>query len=273
MALNNYKVLGQQSSGTYELLPITNIALTSNIATITTPVNHSIVAGDRFDISATTQSILNVRATAASAPTTTTFTFPRTNTNISSTAQTTAYLYRYSNGLGKTVTNKVKTGGVVTLTTGAAHGFVAGDWVSVWTNDTGIDGDFVIYDVPTTTTFRYMFIGTDISTTSITAGTAAVTVQPAITVYAVPANRSAVCSTLVVANSLTHAAYFTVYIVKSGDSATSPADKTIIANRIAVDAGESYNLTMGYTLATGDKVVVRASHAGMYFNLFGTELS
>lgn len=273
MAFNNYKILGQRTSGTYELLPINNIALTSNIATITTPIAHSLVAGDRFDINSTTQSILNVRAVVASAPTTTTFTFARTNANITSASQNTAYLYKYANALGKTVTNKVKTSGVVTLTTGAAHGFVAGDWVNVWVNDTGIDGDFIVYDAPTTTTFRYMNIGADIATTAITASTAAVAVQPALTVYTVPASRMAVCSTLSISNSLTHSAYFSVYVVQSADSITTPPDKSIVAHRIAVDAGESYNFTMGWSLDAGEDVVVRASHAGMYFSLFGSELS
>lgn len=273
MALNEYKILGQVTSGTYQILPISSVALTSNIATITTGTAHGIVAGDLFDISATNQSILNIRGVAASAPTTTTFTFPRTTGNIGATAQTAAYLYKYSNASGAVVTNKVKAGGMATLTTSAAHGLAVGDWVTVWINDTNFDGDYVVYDAPTTTTFRYVAVGNDVATTAVTSGTAAVASQKATTVYTVPANRSTICSTLNCANNLTHAGYFSVYIVKSGDSLTSPADKTILHHRVAVISGETFSITMGHTLAAGDSIVVRASHAGMHFNLFGTELS
>lgn len=271
MALNNYKVLGQSTSGTYEIIPIPTVSLTSNVATITTGLNHGLVAGDLFDISATNQAVLNIRAVTATVTASTAFTFPRTNANIGSTAQTTAYLYRYSNGFGNTVTNKAKASGVATLTTGTAHGASAGDWITVWINDTNFDGDAIVYDVPTSTTLRYVRVGSDVSSAAVTTG--AFAAQRAISVYTVPASTQAVCSTLVVSNNLTHAGYFSAYIVPSGTSATSPPDRTIIFHRIALNAGESYNATMGYTLNAGDKVVVRASHAGMYFNLFGTELS
>lgn len=271
MALNNYKVLGQSTSGTYEIMPISTVALTSNIATINTGLNHGLVAGDLFDISATNQAVLNIRGVVASVTSSAAFTFPRTNANIGSTAQTTAYLYRYANALGNTVTNKAKTDGVATLTTGTAHGINPGDWITVWINDTLFDGDAIVYDVPTSTTLRYVKLGANVTSAAVASG--ALAAQKAISVYAVPSGMQAVCSTLTVSNNLTHAGYFSAYVVKSGDSIATPPDKSIVFHRIAVNAGESYNATMGYTLNAGDRVVVRASHAGMHFNLFGSELS
>lgn len=275
MALNDYKVLGQETSGTYERLPVVDRTLTSNIATITVGLpsgtSHGMVAGDRFDISSTDQSVLNIAAVVSTAPSGTTFTFPRTNTNITTSAQTAAFVYKYTNAQGKAVSNKVKTSGIATLTTSSDHGFSVGDWVTVWINDTNFDGDYIVSDVPTSTTFRYVALGTNVSTAAVSAG--AVAVQKAITVYTVPSGKSAVVSTLTVSNNLIHSAYFSAYIVRSGDSATTPPDKSLVFSRSAVDAGESYNATLGYTLTSGDKLVVRASHAGMYFNLFGTELS
>ena len=71
---------------------------------------------------------------------------------------------------------------------------------------------------------------------------------------------------------MTHSSYFYAYIVKSGDSKTSPPDKSLIANRVTLDPGETYSMTMGYTLDQGDALVVRASHAGINFTAFGTLL-
>jgi hypothetical protein len=271
MALNSYKILGQVTSGTYEKNPVTDRTLTSNIATITTGVVHNMAVGDRVEVIGTDQSILNFRTVVASVPTTTTFTYPRTNANITTSTQTAAWIYRYSNSLGAAVTNKVKTNGIVTLTTASAHNLKVGDFIAVWINDTNIDGDFVVATVPTTTTFTYVNVGAAVTTAAVTSGAfSAISAQ---TVYTVPANKSSVVSTLTVSNTLTHSCYFMVHVVKSGDSLTAPTDKTIIGNRIALGSGESYNMTMGYTLGAGESIVVRASHAGMYFNLFGTELS
>jgi hypothetical protein len=275
MALNAYKVLGQVTSGTYEKLPVVDRTLTSNIATVTVGLpsgsGHGMEVGDRFDVSGTDQSSINISGVVSASASSTTFTFPKTASNITSSAQTAAYVYRYSNGLGKAVSNKEKSSGVATLTTSSDHGFNEGDWVTVWINDTAFDGDFIITEVPSSTTFKYIALGSNVSSTADTDG--AVSVQPALTVYTAGSGKSAVISTLTVSNSLTHDGYFSAYIVKSGESSTSPADKSIVLNRVTVDPGESYNATLGYTLAAGEKLVVRASHTGMYFNLFGTELS
>lgn len=273
MALNDYRVLGQVSSGTYQYLPVDSVSLTSNIATITTGVEHGMGPGDGFEVAGTNQAVLNVRGAAASTPTTTSFTFPVTAGNIAATTQNSGYVYVYVNGDGQIIINKEKTNGMVTLTTVVGHNMEAGDWVTIDINDTNFDGTYMIYDVPTTTTFRYVKLGADVTTAAISVSTAAASVQKATELYAVPATKQAVCSTLTVANNLAHPAYFSVYAVKSGDSKVSPPDKSILANQIPVDAGESYSMTMGHTLASGDSIVVRASHAGMYFNLFGSELS
>jgi hypothetical protein len=273
MALNDYKVLGQVSSGTYVYLPVDSVSVTSNIATITTGVEHNMGAGDGFEIAGTNQAALNVRGAAAAIPTTTSFNFPVTTGNVAATTQTAGYVYVYLNGDGQVIINKEKTNGMVTLTTVIGHNMEAGDWVTVDIDDTNFDGTYMIYDTPTTTTFRYVKLGADVTTAAISVSTAGASVQKATELYAVPATKQAVCSTLTVANNLAHSAYFSIYAVKSGDSKVSPPDKSIIANQVPVESGESYSMTMGHTLAAGDSIVVRASHAGMYFNLFGSELS
>ena len=273
MPLNNYKVLGQISSGSYNLLSIPTVNITSSVAFITTGNSHGLAVGDLFDISSTNQSALNVRYVTASVGNATQFQFFRWNANVGATSQTSAFAYSYANAQGRAISNKAKSNGIATLTTTSSHGFAAGDWITVGLNDSNFDGDAIVLSTPTSTTFTFVKLGADVGSIAVPDKTGAVAVQKALTVYTVPSSNQAVISTLVVANNLTHSAFFSTYIVRSGDSATAPPDSSIIFHRIAVNSGESYNATLGYSLDSGDRVVVRASHAGMYFNLFGTELS
>jgi hypothetical protein len=65
---------------------ISNVALTSNVATITTSAAHGLVVGQVVTIAGLTNTALNGTYTITTVPTTTTFTFARTNSNIASTA-------------------------------------------------------------------------------------------------------------------------------------------------------------------------------------------
>ena len=66
---------------------------------------------------------------------------------------------------GVNVTNTVKSSGVVTITTSSAHGFRAGDMVTImFTDNNAYWGDAVVATVPTATTFTYTHTGTDIAT-------------------------------------------------------------------------------------------------------------
>lgn len=65
---------------------ISNVALTSNVATITTSAAHGFVVGQSVTIAGLTNTALNGTYTITTVPTTTTFTFARTNSNIPSTA-------------------------------------------------------------------------------------------------------------------------------------------------------------------------------------------
>lgn len=68
---------------------------------------------------------------------------------------------------GVRVTNTLRTGGVVTITTAAAHGFRPGDMVTImFTDDRHYWGDAIVTSVPSSTTFTYAHTGTDIATQS-----------------------------------------------------------------------------------------------------------
>lgn len=61
-----------------------------------------------------------------------------------------------------TVTNKALTANVATLTTSAAHNFVAGEQVNVSGVDATFDGTYTIASVPSATTFTYSKTNADV---------------------------------------------------------------------------------------------------------------
>jgi len=67
---------------------ITNVALTSNVVTITTAVAHGLGTGQIVTVAATTNTGVNGTYTLASVPSTTTFTYSLTASNITSVADT-----------------------------------------------------------------------------------------------------------------------------------------------------------------------------------------
>jgi len=67
---------------------VTNVALTSNVATITTSAAHGFAAGDTVVVADLTNTDLNGTFTIVAAPTTTTFTYAKTASDITSTSDT-----------------------------------------------------------------------------------------------------------------------------------------------------------------------------------------
>lgn len=77
------------SPGTYGLtITIANVALTSNVVTVTTKGPHGLKVGDAPTVTAVTNTSINGAATIVSVPSTTTFTYAKTASNISSVADT-----------------------------------------------------------------------------------------------------------------------------------------------------------------------------------------
>ena len=76
------------ATGITPTVSITNVALTSNVVTITTAVAHGLGTGQVVTVAATTNTGVNGTYTIASTPTTTTFTYSLTASNITSVADT-----------------------------------------------------------------------------------------------------------------------------------------------------------------------------------------
>ena len=88
--------------------------------------------------------------------------------------------------------------------------------------------------------------------------------------YTVPSTTSTVCSTLVICNQANTAATFRVAIRPAG---AAVASQHYISYDSNLNANDSITMTIGMTLATTDKITVRASTGTVSFNLFGSELT
>ena len=90
----------------------------------------------------------------------------------------------------------------------------------------------------------------------------------ATTLYTVPSGKTAVISTLVVANLSSTAANYRIAIRIAGSTLSN---EEYIAYDVALSGNDSTALTLGITLAATDVVTVYASTANVAFNAFGDE--
>lgn len=89
-------------------------------------------------------------------------------------------------------------------------------------------------------------------------------------IYTVGAGKSAVVSTIVVANRATASATYRIAIRPGG---ATLANQHYIAYDITVGLSDSTTLTLGITLAATDVITVYGSTANLSFNVFGSEIS
>lgn len=76
--------------------------------------------------------------------------------------------YTWHTDLTANVTNKALATNVATLTTSSAHGFAAGEQVTVTAVGAPFDGTYTITAIPTATTFTYARTGTDVASSAAT---------------------------------------------------------------------------------------------------------
>jgi hypothetical protein len=88
--------------------------------------------------------------------------------------------------------------------------------------------------------------------------------------YTVPADTSAVISTIVVANRSVSDIAYRIAIRPNG---ATLANQHYIAYDITVGARDSTTLTLGITLSAADVVTVYASTADSSFSIFGSEIT
>jgi hypothetical protein len=108
------------------------------------------------------------------------------------------------------------------------------------------------------------------ATTYKVLGQLAPSATTATTLYTVPADTSAVISTIVVANRTSSSGTYRIAIRPAGESL---ANKHYMAYDVTVGASDSTTLTLGITLAATDVITVYASSADLSFNVFGSEIT
>jgi hypothetical protein len=91
------------------------------------------------------------------------------------------------------------------------------------------------------------------------------------TLYTAPSATSTVVSTLTICNQAAVPATYRIAVRPTADGST--AAKHWIVYGATVAAADSIALTLGITLATGDKIQVYASASTVSFSAFGSELS
>jgi len=91
------------------------------------------------------------------------------------------------------------------------------------------------------------------------------------TLYTAPSLTSTVISTIMICNQASSAATYRIAVRPAADGST--AAKHWIVYGATVAASDSIMLTLGITLATGDKIQIYASSANMSFSAFGSEIS
>lgn len=138
---------------------ITNVALTANVATVTTEFPHGYSFNDVVVVDSS-NNFFDGSFTILDAPTPTTFTYAKSN--------------------AKTITNVELVTNVATVTTSTDHGYVTGNIAVVDSSNNNFDGTYTITGTPTTTTFTYARTPTaTITNVALTSNVATITTAAA----------------------------------------------------------------------------------------------
>jgi hypothetical protein len=116
---------------------------------------------------------------------------------------------------------------------------------------------------PFTGRFTSTWSGTPNNSTTVTNYAGA-----AVDLYTVPTGKEAVISTIAISNPTTSATRYRVAVVPSGETL---AVKNWIAFDIPISANTTTTLTLGITLAAGDKIKVSNDTGNVSFTAFGSE--
>lgn len=158
------------------------VSRASNVATLTLDASHDYLVGESVVVSGADSGYNGTFIVTAVTSNTVSF----ANTGSDDTANVSA---------GTTTVSRTVSTTFVTLTTSEPHGFLAGETVVVSGVASVMNGTFPIYDVPSTTTFRYVQTGPAQTPTSSggsaqVARTVGVTFDGTHTITAVPTTKS-----------------------------------------------------------------------------------
>lgn len=257
-----YKPLGKIVAGTTRVaLFISNKALTSNVATLTTNATHGLAIGDLVEVSGV-DAVFDGTWTVATVPTGTTFTYARTNANVGTVAVSpVAPAWKTHNLGGVAASNKLAVNGLVTLTV-ATHTLVAGDWIYVNVGDSTIDGLRKVWAVPSTTLVCFKVAGASIATTACAGGVSKTNSAWATLAGPIAAATTEVVSTIAICNGGEYAANVRLALATS----TSPAVVDRVIHDSMVAAGDTIFVTIGLAADTGKYLMVQANQPEVTFS-------
>jgi len=239
---------------------VSNVAITSNLATITTNAAHGYAVGNIVTILGAHASIDGTYV-IYTVPTSTTFTYVSTTATLTSAAVSPVGTAIANTGAtaGGTVTNRVIQNGLATITTGASHGLAIHDIVAVNIGTATVDTVMaLVTGIPSATTFCYTVATTTLATASVTQG--AWTKIPVF--YTVPSATTSVVTNVVVTNLNTAATTFSLAL--GGVS---------IAKDTALAANASAYFDLKQVLDTTKTISGAASLPLVTLNVSGVEIS
>jgi len=162
----------------------TTVSLTSNVATVTMAVEHSLIVGDRFKLSGCTDSVFNIiDGIVTVVGSDTKFSYAVTNANITEKADTTGKLYHDASEVpandppmywGDAIATSLRerTSNVSTMTTAVNHDLLSNQVVAIaGMTDTTFNETAVTVTVTGNTTFTYPNTGSNAGSASDTGGT------------------------------------------------------------------------------------------------------
>ena len=242
----NYPVLG----ATPTRFNISNKAITTNLATITTSALHGITQVGTIVTIQGVDSIFDGTWVIHSIPTTSTFTFVSTTATVASAAVSPVGIATFNTGAsgvtnGFTISNKVVQNNIATLTTSSAHNLTVGDVVAVTIGDAIYDGrEINVIATPSTTTFSYIVSTASAATTAVSQGSFGR--WPV--AYTVPASTSTIATNIVVTNASTAASTFTITL-----------DRVALAWQQPIAANSTAYFDLKQDLDTTKAIVVASS--------------
>lgn len=211
---------------------VSNKALTSNLATITTSANHGIAnVGTLVSIQGVDTNLDGLYP-IYTIPGLNTFTYVKTTSNISSAAVTpnasAIFNTLTATATAGTISNNAIVNYTAVITTTSAHGLAIGDIVRVNTGTTGTDGVFTVTSIPSSTIFTFVTSTQTLASAAISQGAFAKFPD----VYTLAASTSGIVTDVIITNPTASScfAYATIDNINFLDATTIPANGTTTFN-------------------------------------------
>ena len=195
-----HKILGSGSTSQGVIPAVTNVAIASNICTLTFAASHGLSAGHVVNVWGVNAAADGLRV-IATVPTTTTATFAVPTATLASVACV-GVAEQIVGASGVALSSFRADGNAATLTCGSAHGRAVGDLIQVNTGDASIDGLARVIAVPSSTTLVVPTSTQPYTLASVSRAGAIGLRLPAAatTVYTAPAGNGTIVSSLRLTN-------------------------------------------------------------------------